>query len=78
VLSGVQSRKVVVVLNTLNSTPGITKKKKKNGDGCIDPHFLDLGTSSLFGRFTPGERAPGVHWIGGWVGLRAGLDDMKK
>jgi hypothetical protein len=25
-------------------------------------------------RFTPGERTPGTHWIGGWVGLRAGLD----
>jgi hypothetical protein len=25
-------------------------------------------------RFTPGKRAPGTHWIGGWVGLRAGLD----
>jgi hypothetical protein len=20
------------------------------------------------GRFTPGERAPGTHWIGGWLG----------
>jgi hypothetical protein len=29
-------------------------------------------------RFTPGERAPGTHWIGGWVGLRAGLGDMEK
>jgi hypothetical protein len=28
-------------------------------------------------RFTPGERAPGIHWIGGWVGPRAGLDDVK-
>jgi hypothetical protein len=27
---------------------------------------------------TPGERAPGTHWIGGWVGPRAGLDDMEK
>jgi hypothetical protein len=26
----------------------------------------------------PGERAPGTHWIGGWVDLRAGLDDMGK
>jgi hypothetical protein len=24
-------------------------------------------------RFTPGERTPGTHWIGGWVGPRAGL-----
>jgi hypothetical protein len=23
--------------------------------------------------FTPRERAPGTHWIGGWVGHRAGL-----
>jgi hypothetical protein len=29
-------------------------------------------------RFTPGDRAPGTHWIGGWVGPRAGLDDVKK
>jgi hypothetical protein len=25
-------------------------------------------------RFTLGERTPGTHWIGGWVGPRAGLD----
>jgi hypothetical protein len=25
-------------------------------------------------RFTPGKRTPGTHWIGGWVGLRAGLN----
>jgi hypothetical protein len=25
-------------------------------------------------RFTPGERTPGTHWIGIWVGSRAGLD----
>jgi hypothetical protein len=30
------------------------------------------------GRFTPGERAPDTHWIGGWVGPRAGLDDVEK
>jgi hypothetical protein len=29
-------------------------------------------------RFTPGEIAPGTHWIGGWVGPRVGLDDMEK
>jgi hypothetical protein len=25
-------------------------------------------------RFTLKERTPGTHWIGGWVGPRAGLD----
>jgi hypothetical protein len=29
-------------------------------------------------RFTLGERAPGTHWIGGWVDPRAGLDDVEK
>jgi hypothetical protein len=29
-------------------------------------------------RFNPGERDLGTHLIGGWVGPRAGLDDMKK
>jgi hypothetical protein len=28
-------------------------------------------------RFTPGERAPGTHLIGGWVDPRAGLDDVE-
>jgi hypothetical protein len=29
-------------------------------------------------RLTPGERAPGIHWIGGWMGPRFGLDDMEE
>jgi hypothetical protein len=31
-------------------------------------------SASLPGHFTPREKAPGTHWIGGWVGSRAGLD----
>jgi hypothetical protein len=32
----------------------------------MDPHSLDLGSSWRWVvRFTPGERAPGTHWIGG-------------
>jgi hypothetical protein len=33
------------------------------GSGCIDPYFLDLGTSSASrpGRFTPAETVPGIH-----------------
>jgi hypothetical protein len=27
-------------------------------------------------RFTPGEKATGTHWIEGWVGPRAGLDNV--
>jgi hypothetical protein len=29
-------------------------------------------------RFSAGERAPGTHWIGGWVDPKAGLDNMEK
>jgi hypothetical protein len=35
-------------------------------------------SASRPGRFTPGERVPGTHWIGGWVGPKAGLEDMEK
>jgi hypothetical protein len=30
------------------------------------------------GRFAPGERVPTTHWIGGWVGLRTGLEVEKR
>jgi hypothetical protein len=43
--------------------------------------ILNLGTRwgwvvsvTPWPRFTPGERTPSTHWIGGWVGPRAGLD----
>jgi hypothetical protein len=54
------------------------------GSGCIDLVLLTsalvLGewSASCPGRFTPGERAPGTHWIGGWVGPRPGLNDVEK
>jgi hypothetical protein len=35
-------------------------------------------SASRPGRFTPGERSPGIHWIGGWVDPRADLDDVEK
>jgi len=39
---------------------------------------LDGGewSASRPGRFTLREGAPGTHWIGGWMGSRAGLDAM--
>jgi hypothetical protein len=53
------------------------------GSECIDPHVHDLGTSlewsaSRPNRFIHRERAPGTHWIGGWVGLITCLDDVEK
>jgi hypothetical protein len=35
-------------------------------------------SASRPGHFTPGERAPGTHCIGGWLDPRAGLVDMEK
>jgi hypothetical protein len=35
-------------------------------------------SASRPGRFTSGERAPGTHWIGGWVDPRAGLEDEER
>jgi hypothetical protein len=34
-------------------------------------------SASRPGRFIPGGKAPVTHWIGRWVGPRAGLDDME-
>jgi hypothetical protein len=41
---------------------------------------LDEGEwlASRLGRFTPKERDPETHWIGGWVGLRIVLDAVVK
>jgi hypothetical protein len=35
-------------------------------------------SASRSGRFTPGESAPNIHWIGGWVDPRADLDAATK
>jgi hypothetical protein len=35
-------------------------------------------SASRPGRFTPGERALGTHWIRVWVDPRASLDDFEK
>jgi hypothetical protein len=40
-------------------------------------HKLEVRSASDFCCFTPGERAPATHWIGGWVGPTAGLDEVK-
>jgi hypothetical protein len=54
--------------------------------GRVDAKMQILFTSALVGgewsasrtsRFTHEERAPALHWIRGFVGLRAGLNDMQ-
>jgi hypothetical protein len=50
-----------------NSTHSLTSAL----DGCE-------WSASRLGRFTPRERAPGTHWIGGWMGSRAILDAVMK
>jgi hypothetical protein len=59
--------------------------KTYGGGGCIDPCvFLTPApvggewSASRPGHFTPRERGPGIRWIGGWMGPRAGLDDVGK
>jgi hypothetical protein len=55
---------------------------KTRGSEIIAPPFLtwavDGGewSTSHPGNFNPGERAPGTHWIGGWVGPTASLDAL--
>jgi hypothetical protein len=52
---------------------------KTYGGGCIVPLFLTLAldgrgwSTSLVGHFTPR-----IHWIGGWVVPRTGLDSVEK
>jgi hypothetical protein len=55
--------------------------------GGVDLYIHIFLTSALVGnelsasrpsRFTPEERAPSTHWIGGLVDPRAGLDDVEK
>jgi hypothetical protein len=37
----------------------------------------DEWSASRSGRFALGEKAHDTHWIRGWVGPRAGLDDVE-
>jgi hypothetical protein len=57
---------------------------KVANDGTAPPPFLTLEldggewSASHHWHLTFGERAPGIHWIGGWVGLWASLDAVEK
>jgi hypothetical protein len=68
--------KVVPVLNECH--------EKVCGSGGIALSFftsaLDLGelSASRPCGFTPGDRVPGAHYVGGWAGPRVGIHTMKK
>jgi hypothetical protein len=58
-----------------------------NTYGGVDVQMYVFLTSALVGdelsascsdRFNPGERAPGTHWVRGWMGPRAGVGIMEK
>jgi len=44
----------------------------------ISPLGGGESSASWPGRFPRGERAPGTHWLGSWVGLGAHLDAVAK
>jgi len=53
------------------------------GYGCIASRILNLGTTweraaSRLLRFTTEERTPDIHWIGGLMGSRTGLDKVER
>jgi hypothetical protein len=54
------------------------------GQWMVDTLFLTLALvggewwASCTDHFTPGERVPSTHWIGGWMDPRASLDDVGK
>jgi hypothetical protein len=58
-------------------TPWRRLGERRNSSYSFSTSALGEGewSASRHGRaFTPGERTPGTHWTGGWVGPRAGLD----
>jgi hypothetical protein len=75
---------VLVPAGNINRLFLRTRNEDMWGSGSITPPFLKSAldgsewSASRHGRFTPGERFPGTHWIAGWVGLRTALDAVEK
>jgi hypothetical protein len=70
--------KVIPVFNYAPRHEGIW------GSGGIAQTLLTSGldggewSASRSGHFSPGKKAPGTHWKGGWVGPRGCLDAVEK
>jgi hypothetical protein len=51
----------------------------KTYSGCTDPSILDsVLDGGEWSASRPGRSTPDTHWIGRWVGTRAGLDDAER
>jgi hypothetical protein len=57
--------------------PGGARNSIRN-EGTREINYGSCISASRPDRLTPGERAPGTHWIGGWVGPRTGLNIVDK
>jgi hypothetical protein len=57
---------------------------KRIGEWRYSSTILDLRIRWKYGQLQtlaalpPGEKAPGTHWLGGWVGPIVGLDASEK
>jgi hypothetical protein len=71
--------KVVPVLNWAPRHEDVLREWRYSSTHCVTS-ALDGGEclATRPGRFTPRERSPGTHWIGGWVVSRAVLDAVVK
>jgi hypothetical protein len=69
----------VLFLNQEPRNEGVPREWRYNSTHSLTS-ALDGGKwwASRPGPFTLRERAPGTHWIGGWVGSRAGLGAVVK
>jgi hypothetical protein len=70
--------KVVPVLNKAPRHEGVLVEWRYSSTHSLTS-ALDGGewSASRSGRFIPNEIAPSIHWIGGWVSPRAGLDTVE-
>jgi hypothetical protein len=62
----------------LAEIPGVVRDSIRN-EGTREINYGISKNNYHLQRFlTPRERAPGTHWIGGWVGPRTSLDIVEK
>jgi hypothetical protein len=74
-LHGVISQKIALFITAAVRT------SYRRGNGGIAPSFLTLAvhgerSASRSGHLILGDGAQNTHWIGGWVGTRAGLEGV--